>query len=351
MSILIQSSDLPDDQDWPAILNLDIKAVRALTVSEFISRIKLGSRLRIACRAMAERDIREKKDQGLPIDALANKNREVFGRSARSYISHLFSSVQNQKTLTTDLMKGLGSFDLDTLLHDPLPHAVYCFSQLFTSFRLRGYFSLEQETECQDEYVSFRDDLQRRYPDLHQPTLFILDTVGFLIEQSSLQSRPLLLKLFRLACLCLDEPFQTLPPVKIGSLDSDDPTSSFVDVVLPVQSYFRNVPNGIESVNSDQSVAAFLRLEHTFVGVGTSDVYSPWESVNFFDRASVLEQLDPNGTCRRGQNLDPVSKSSDATRPVSSKKSGVSKKMSHLVTGNELTRSAENLLSASSSKF
>ena len=146
-------SDLPDDQNWPAILNLDIKTVTALTVSEFISRIKLGPRLRISCRAMAEKDIRDKLDQGLPIGALANKNRDDFGRSTRSYIS-LFSSVQNQKTLATDLMKELGSFNLDTLLHDPLPHAVYCFSRLFTSFRLRGYFS--RLTERQNVRKSMR---------------------------------------------------------------------------------------------------------------------------------------------------------------------------------------------------
>ena len=169
-------------------------------------------------------------------------------------------------------------------------------SQLFTSFSLRGYFSLDQETECQEEYVSFVDDLRRKYPEFHQPTLFVLHTVGFLIEQASLQSRPLELKLFCLACLCLDGLFQTLPLVKFSSVDSDDPTSGFVDVVLPAQSYFRYVPNSIESVNSDQSVAAFLRLEPTFVGVGTSEVYSPWDSVRFFGRAGILEQLGPNGT-------------------------------------------------------
>ena len=266
--------------------------------------------------------------------------------------SLIFSVLyKTKKTLTTDLMKGLGCFDLDTLLHDPVSDAVYCFSQLFTSFCLRGYFALDQETECQEEYVSFLDDLRRKNPELHQPTLFVLGTVSFLIEQTSLQSRPLLLKLFRLACLCLHKPFQTLPTVKFGSLDSDGPPSGFVDVVLPVQSYFRNVPNSIESVNSDQSVAVFLRLEPTFVGVGTSDVYSLWDSVDFFGRVGILEQLDPSSTCRRSQKLDPDSKVCDATKPVSSKKSGVSKKMSHLLTGNELTQSAENFLFASSSKF
>ena len=134
----------------------------------------------------------------------------------------------------------------------------------------------------------------------------------------------MLLKLFCLACLCLDEPFQTLPPVKFGSVDSDDPTSGFVDVVLPVQSYFQNVPYSVEVVSSDQSVAAFLQLELTFVGVGTSDIYSPWDSADFFGRGEILERLDPNGTYQRSQNLDPASKNSNATKSVESKKSKVS---------------------------
>ena len=120
--------------------------------------------------------------------------------------------------------------------------------------------------------MSFVDDLRRKYPELLQPTFFVRDTVGYPIEQASLQSRPLLLDLFRLACLCLDEPFQTLSPVKIGSVDSDDPTSGFVDVLLPVQCYFHNVPNRIESVITDQSIAAFQQLEPTFVGIGKTDV-------------------------------------------------------------------------------
>ena len=138
---------------------------------------------------MAGKDIRDKKYRGLPIDVLANKNRNDCGRSARSYISHQFFSVRKQKTLTTDLLKALGSFDLDTLLLDPLSHAVYCFSQLFTSFRLRIYFSSDKETECQEEYLSFVDDLRSKYPELHQPTIFVRDTVSFLIEQASLQGR------------------------------------------------------------------------------------------------------------------------------------------------------------------
>ena len=248
-------------------------------------------------------------------------------------------------------MKGLGSFDLDTLLHDPLSQAEYCFTQLFTSFRLRGYFSFGQEAECHEEYRSFVDELRRKYPELHQPVLFVRDTVSFLIEQPSLHNRPLLHKIFRLASLCLDEPFQTLPPVKFGSVDSDNPTSSFVDVVLPVQSYFKNVTNGMESVSSDDSIAAFLRLEPTFVGVGTSDVYSPWNSVDFFGCAGNIEQLDPSREYSGTEDLASTSKPAVASKPDKSKMSGPAKKMSHLLDGKELAHSAKNLLSASCSKF
>ena len=75
-------------------------------------------------------------------------------------------------------------------------------------------------------------------------------------------------------------------------MDSENPTSGFVDGVLPVQSYFQNVTNGMESVSSDNSIAAFLRLEPTFVGVGTSDVNIPWDGVDFVCLAGILEQLD-----------------------------------------------------------
>ena len=122
-------------------------------------------------------------------------------------------------------------------------------------------------------------------------------------------------------------------------------------MVLPVQSFFQNVPYSVEVVSSDQSVAAFLQLEPTFVGVGTSGIYSPWDSADFFGRAEILKRLDPNGTSQRSQNLDPAFKNSNAIKSAESKKSKVSKTMSHLLTRSELSQSAENLLAATSSKF
>ena len=126
--------------------------------------------------------------------------------------------MQNQTNLTADLVRGLGSVDLETLLTAPIEHAMYCHRRLFTSFRLRGYFSFDQECICCEENRSFFDVMRQSFPELLQRTLFVKDTVEFFIAQASLTCRPLLYKLFRLSCLFLDEPFQNLPVVAFGSV-------------------------------------------------------------------------------------------------------------------------------------
>ena len=277
-----------------------------------------------------------------------------FQRAARSYITFLFNSFQGLKGLTNDLVKGLGCFDLGTLLIGPVAHAPYCQSQLFTTFRLRGYFIIDQETTCGEEYFSFLDDFRRNYPDLEQPTMLISDTVKFLVDMPSLHSRPLLHKLFRLACSCLDEPFLVLPSVKFGSVDSDNPTNSLIDVILPVQAYFSNVSYGIEAVTTDQSVSAFLRLEPDFSGVGLSDTYCLWDSVDSFGCSKILGRLNSRGS--RPQVATGVIFFKDAG---GSKLRGTSKspamkdckKPSQLLSDKELTSTAKGLLTPSSSKL
>ena len=119
------------------------------------------------------------------------------------------------------------------------------------------------------------------------------DTVDFLIAQASLTCRPLLYKLFRLACLCLDEPFENLPVVTFGSVNTEDPTCSRVEVMLRVQPYFRNVSRGMETVTSEQSISKFLLLEPDFGTQGLTDVYRPWLSVDYFERTRFLSSWTP----------------------------------------------------------
>ena len=249
----------------------------------------------------------------------------------------------------------MGCFDLEILLNGPIVHAVYCHSKLFTrvsdcSFRLRNYFTLDQEAESNEEYLSFLDDLRRSYPGLTQPTLLVADTISFLVDLPSLHSRPILHKLFRLACLCIDEPFRELPTVKFGSIDSEDPASSLIDVILPVQSCFCNVPHAVEATTSDQSVAAFLRLEPEFGSRGLSDAYFPWPDVDFFGSKRIMDLL--NSLSTEGQLqvnvVAPAATSSKSSSPVKSGKGR--KKTSSLVGGAELSQFTENLLQSSSAK-
>ena len=100
------------EDQWSEILELVLRRVAALSVSEFITRVKLGTRLDNACKAKAERDVKDKQAESLPLDALASKHKEEYGRAARSYVTHLFNSMLHQTTLTTDLVRGMGSFDL-----------------------------------------------------------------------------------------------------------------------------------------------------------------------------------------------------------------------------------------------
>ena len=168
--------------------------------------MEFDSKLDVACKVRAERDKQDKKNAALTEKSLTKMNKHEFGRTARSYVTFLYNSVQQTKGLSSDIIKGLGCFDLETLLIGPRSHAIHCHLQLFTSVRLRKFFTDEEETLCCEEYQSILEDLRRNYPDLVQPTVFISNTVTFLMELPSLRSPPLLFKLFRLACLCLDEP-------------------------------------------------------------------------------------------------------------------------------------------------
>ena len=51
-------------------------------------------------------------------------NEEKRGRSARSYVFHFFNTVQNLKHPTSDIVIGLGAFDLETLLTGPIEQAM-----------------------------------------------------------------------------------------------------------------------------------------------------------------------------------------------------------------------------------
>ena len=342
----IRPSHLPAETDHQAILGLSIPDVKALGVSDFLSRSKLDARLDSACKTKAEAEKYDKKNEGLTLDEITKRNKEEFARAARSYVIFLFKEVQGLSRFTCDTVKGLGSFDLDIMLTDPLENSYYCFKQLFSSFRLRGVVQAEEETLHMEEYVSFIDILRQMHPGIQQPKLLIADAVDFITEQEALKSRPHLRRLFRLSCLCLDEPRLSFSPVKFGSHRTDDPLSPMFDVIAPIQSYLGYATQGLDVLTSDDSVKHFLALDQSFGNSGLTDVYSPWDSVDHFDKVKIRETLDPTVT------VGSVATGSSAPKETSSLKAFAvpkpNKRRSHLLTEEELTKSASKLIARGS---
>ena len=289
----IKAKSLPQETDLSGILGVSVSDARALSVPDFITRCKLDQRLNTACKIKAEKELSEKKTSRANLPKLVNQGKEEFGRLGRSYVAYLFHAAQSNLQLTSDIVKGMGSFDLDIIFRSPLSQALYCFKQLFRSFHVRGYYQADDESICTEEYLSFLDELRKEYPDLDQPRVIILDAVAFKSGHVTLLSRPHLARIFKLSCLCLDQGYSAMPPVKFGLVREDDPKSKLIDTILPVQSFFMNVGRSVDALTTATPISDFLAFEPTFGGSAFTDTYSPWDGLDLFNRTEILATLHP----------------------------------------------------------
>ena len=319
----IKPKSLPPESDLSGILNIVVSDARALTVTDFIARSKLEQRLNVACKIKAEKELSDRKGNRANLPKLVKEGKEEFGRLARAYVAYLFHAAQNNLQLTSDIVRGLGSFDLDIMFRSPLSQALYCFKLLFRSFQLRGYFQPADESVCTEEYLSFLDELRKEMPELDQPRVIIIDAVTFILRHDALKSRPHLARIFKLSCLCLDEDYTIMPSVKFGPVRTDDPKSKLIDTILPVQSFFINVGRSIDALTTSSSISEFLAFEPTFGSSAFSDTYSPWDGLDYFDRSHILSVLKPKAVpqktdSRRIQFKNPKGRSVTKSLPASS---------------------------------
>ena len=294
----VSPSSIPEESDFPGVYSLVMADTKALSVADFLSRSKLSEKLATACKLKAEAEMSEKKNEKLTLAEVTENVKTDFGRTAHSYVVTLFGTAQKLQRFTSDIVRGLGSFDLDVMLVDPISLATFCFKELFTSFRLRGVLLADEETIYFEEYLSFLDELRKLHPNISQPKLLIPDVIEFVCGQEFYRSRPHLMRIFRLSCLCLDDPRVSFPPVKFGTVHTDDPKSPMFDVVTPLQSYLSNVARGVEVFTSESSISNFLALEPTFGSTGLRDIYSPWSDLDKFGWAEindVINSVTPKG--------------------------------------------------------
>ena len=240
----------------------------------------------------------------------------MFSTSARNYILFLCSSIQSQISGITDLVKGLSSFDPQVLFTFPLAQASASFSALFQNFCLRRWFEHTQELACHDEYLSFVQHLRSSYPDRARTVGTVSNTVKFLSGLSSLQTRPLLLRIFKLSCLCLTSESPELPEVKFGPINTGNARSRLIEVIQPVQSYIANVPEPAKCAIMPAAIAKLTFLSSTLGAEILSKTYSPWCSVDFFGKDALKGQLEAARKAR-GKETDSSSSVSCSPKKVS----------------------------------
>ena len=69
----------------------------------------------------------EKKNEKLTLDQVTENIKIEFGRTACSYVVTLSGAAQQLQRFTSDIVRGMGSFDLDVMFVDPVGLASYCF--------------------------------------------------------------------------------------------------------------------------------------------------------------------------------------------------------------------------------
>ena len=174
---VVLPSALPGEDNLASILDLDVVTAPALSVTVFLNWMKFGAKLDHACKLKAEVEHHELKGEKPPISELREKVKNEFGKLAGKYVTHMFKETRNHFNFSTIIAHGLGSFDLEVLLKLPLTLTTKCYNNLFTTFRLRGYFSPDQELQAHEEYLSFVDELRVNFSLFDQPTLLVPGTI------------------------------------------------------------------------------------------------------------------------------------------------------------------------------
>ena len=138
--------------------------------------------------------------------------------------------------MTAGIVRGMASFDFTVRLTQPMEQALFCFRALYRNFQLRGWVVESDELEYREEYVKCIDHLRNTCGSFRDTEL-ITDVVDLLMPMPALRSRPRLLHILRLSCLCLTECTTSLPAIRFQSTDSANPSYRLLDVLLPAQSY------------------------------------------------------------------------------------------------------------------
>ena len=111
----VKPKSLPRKSDLSGILEVVISDARALAIPDFLAQSKLDQRLNRACKIKTEKELSNKQGTQAKLPKLVKEIMEEFGRLGQNYIAYLFRAAQSNLKLTSDIVKGLGSFHFDIM--------------------------------------------------------------------------------------------------------------------------------------------------------------------------------------------------------------------------------------------
>ena len=284
------SSSIPKEDEWDELLSLVVTPTSQLSATAFLQKLGLDEKVTIAAKHKAEADICDTRNRDA-VDKLAVKLKEDFALLGRDFVKMLLVRVSKNTSLTSELVKGLACFDPKMLFQLPLQLCTKHFLVLYRSFCSRGWVPTENEQACLDEYTTFVELMREGYSNLVESPELLHDVVDFITPLTILRERPQLRYLFQLCCLCLTSNISELPVVELGSTNSNNSNCRIREAVFMVQSFLQNVPDCLERCVSPDSISRYLTLRTDFGVGGFTNVYSPWNSVDFCNYSGLYNSF------------------------------------------------------------
>ena len=214
-----------------------------------------------------------------------------FVQDGLQYLQCLIGEVLRQAGLSFNITKGLAAFDPFIMFRRPIEVALRHFDLSYDTFLRRSWVTAANHVACRDEYVSLLDNLRAKFSPDFVVTDLAQDLIDFMINLEFLQSRRLLIYLFKLSCLCITAVSPQYPSVSVGRFDTSGYCNRFTDVVLHSQSYLSAVLGAVLYCSSDAQLANFSLLIASSGQTAFSPDYDPWDSVDQFGRAKIYKSL------------------------------------------------------------
>ena len=323
------SASVPEETDWLGLLNLNPGTATKLSPQQFLHKLRIESKVAVACKRKAESDLSDAKGSGSK-DAVANlaaKLQEQFATAGCGYVCYLLDTVLKHVSLTSELVRGLASFDPTIVFCSKLDLARSLFQVLVRSFTSRGWARAKDNDRYMDEYIGFVEDARKGCSGLVENPNLVFDAASFYVSMPALRSRTHLLHLYRLSCLCLTSSIPDFPAIVFGSIDSSRLGNIMGEVSFPVQSYLSVVDDSVSVCTSDSALLRFSSVEDQFGDDGLPETYDPWTSVDHFGRWDLFQKFQGVFTSSSGGQRSPVvkrgSKSSSVASATKANLSGV----------------------------